>query len=87
MHGQIIIPGTTECIGASIVPDIGPVQPMLAQLEGVDVGTIPDLEHEDQLMAGGGEGGPHAIFFYPDGQGLLLVIEIQIGRTSGGGRV
>ena len=57
-------------VHAAILPDIGAVAAVLAELEAVDVRRRAVLEGEDQLMPGAIEGAHAAIVLDPDDQVL-----------------
>ena len=59
----------------AVLPDVGAVAAVLAELEAVDVRRRAVLEDEDQLMPGAVEGPHAAVVLGPDDQVLELGVD------------
>ena len=81
MQGELLQPPRLEAVDPGIVPDVGAVAAVLAELDVINVRPRSRLEHEDQLVLGPVERAHAAIVLVPDAQVLLLGIE-----AAGGGQ-
>ena len=70
MNGEFFHAAGLEGVDPTILPDIGAVAPMLAELETVDVRLGAVLEGENQFMTGAIKGAHAAIVFDPHNQVL-----------------
>jgi len=69
-----------ERIDAGIVPDVGAVAPVLAELEVVEVRGRSRFPHKDELVFGAIEGSHSAVGLIPDAE----VFQFGIHGMSGG---
>ena len=78
MKSKLFHPTGLEGVDPAILPDIGAVAAMLAELKAVDMRSRAILEGEDQFMPGAIEGPHAAIVLGPDNK----ILEFGIGGLA-----
>src|SRR6516164_10468077 len=79
MHGQLLQSSGAQRADAGIIPDIGPIASMLAELKIVDVRASSALPHEHQLVLGAIKRSHTRISLVPDTQVLELAVDLAAG--------
>lgn len=80
MKGKILPPTAGHGVHRRIVPNIGSVAAMLAQLDCIGMGSVADLVDEDQLMLGTVERAHAGIRLVPDAEVQEITIDVTADR-------
>src|SRR5947209_12764581 len=79
MQRKLLLASSFPRVLATVLPNVRPVSPVLAEFEGVDVRRRAVLEGEDQFMTGPVKGAHRPIVLGPDDQ----ILELSEIRAAG----
>src|SRR5260370_28102923 len=80
MQDELLVALDAESVHATVLPDVRPISPILAELKTIDVRRAAGLERKDQLMAGAVEGAHPTVILDPHTE----VLQFRVGTGSGG---
>src|SRR5690349_6162116 len=75
MELELVRPAGSHRVHAAVLPDIGPVSSVLAQLKRVDMRSSAVLEGKHQFVPGAVEGPHAAIVLGPDDEVLEFAVD------------
>src|SRR5260370_28474402 len=70
---ELLVALDPESVHPTVLPNVCPISPMLAELKTIDVRRAAGLERKDQLMAGRVEGAHPPLILYPPHNSLHLL--------------
>src|SRR5262245_57291879 len=82
MHRQLFQAPGAHGVHAGVIPNIGAIASMLAQLEVVDVPSAAALPHEDQFVLAAIEAAHASVGLVPDTEVLELAVDLAASRTT-----